>query len=216
MPSAARMLLYLITDRSALGPDPQALDRLVSMVGDASSAGIDYVQIRERDLPLPVLLDLARRAKRAAGDGVRVLVNDRADVAIAAGLDGVHLTTRSVPARAVRDACGTSFVIGASTHSPAEVRDAEAGGADLVVCGPVFDTPSKRGMGDPLGADRVAAIAEAARIPVLGLGGITRTNARIAGAHLAGIAAIRAFQEAWLDRGRDGLASLAAELRGAI
>lgn len=210
------MLLYLITDRSALGPDPQALDRLVSMVGDASRAGIDYVQIRERDLPIPMLVDLARRAKRAAGDGARVLVNDRVDVAIAAGLDGVHLTTRSVPTRAVRDACGGSFVIGASTHSLAEVRAAEAGGADLVVCGPVYDTPSKRGMGEPLGVDLVAEIASAARVPVLGLGGITTSNARLVGPRLAGIAAIRTLQEAWIARGRDGLASLAAELRGGI
>ena len=96
------------------------------------------------------------------------------------------------------------------------MREAEAGGADFVVCGPAYDTPSKRGMGEPLGPARVAAIAAGSRVPGLALGGVTRRNAREAAAGVAGVAAIRMFQEAWLAGGRAGLEALAAELRRGI
>ena len=211
------MLLYLISDRRALGRDPEACSRLVEMIGDAARAGLDYVQIRERDLPAVTLVALGRRAVDAAqGTRTRVFVNDRFDVALAAGLDGVHLTRRSLEAPAVRTASGGRLLIGVSTHSGDEVRAAEIGGADFVVCGPVYDTPSKRGMGEPLGPARVAAIAAGVRIPVLGIGGIARENAREAAAGIAGVAAIRMFQETWLERGYEGLAALAADLRAGI
>jgi thiamine-phosphate pyrophosphorylase len=207
------MLLYLITDRRELGPDPEALDRLVELVGDASHAGIDLVQIRERDLTARTLVELCRRAAAAvAGGCTRVLVNDRFDVALAAGLAGVHLTTRSLGPRVVR-AVAPGLLVGASTHSRGDAVRAEAEGADVLVCGPVFDTPSKRGMGEPLGPECVRAAARAVRIPVLALGGISRANAREASTDMAGLAAIRLFADAWRTGGRTGLTSLAADLR---
>jgi thiamine-phosphate pyrophosphorylase len=213
VPSPAKRL-YLVTDRRALGRDPDALERLVRLIGDAAAAGIDLVQIRERDLTTRDLVALCRRAREAVrGTRVKLLVNDRLDVALAARLDGVHLTTRSLAARVVRETAGASLLVGVSTHSRDEL-EAAAGFADFAVCGPVFETPSKAGFGDPLGPAEVARLAAASPFPVLALGGISRANAAEALApQVAGIAAIRLFQDAWLEGGRAALASLAGELR---
>lgn len=191
---------------------------LVRLVGDAARAGVGLIQIRERDLGARELASLCARAREAAsGSGARLLVNDRADVALAAGLDGVHLTTRSLAPRAVRAiAGGAGLLVGASTHSADELAAAD-GEADFAVCGPVFDTPSKRGMGEPLGPEAVARLARSVRIPVLALGGVTRENAAAALAPpVAGLAAIRLFQEAWLEGGAAALAALVAELRRCV
>jgi len=147
------------------------------------------------------LCELARAAVAASHPhGARVLVNDRLDVAIAAGADGVHLPTTSFPAseaRAVVRSKGLhDFIIGVSTHSLAEARSAESGGADFIVCGPVYDTPSKRAYGAPIGIERFAEICGSVKIPVLALGGIDLTNFQEPlrrGA--AGIAAIRLFAD---------------------
>ena len=211
----AATLLCLITDRRALGPDPGACEQLVRLAGAAARASLDIVQLRERDLAARDLVALARRMRDAMrGTATRLVVNDRLDVAIAAGADGVHLATHSLSPRAIRACTGAGLFVGASTHSAAEVAEAEAGGADYVVCGPAYDTPSKRAFGEPLGPALVGAIARSARIPVLALGGISRENAGEAlAAGASGLAAIRLFQEAWLE-GR--LAALVADLRSAI
>lgn len=215
---AATRLLYLITDRSALGPGALGVDRLVRMIHDAAASGVDLVQIRERDLAAHELVTVCQRAREAVeGTRLRLLVNDRFDVALASGIDGVHLTTRSIPTRVVRAVCGDGFLVGQSTHSAEEVAGAEAGGASFVVCGPVFDTPSKRSLGAPLGPAVVSGIASTARIPVLALGGVSReTAAEACGAGVAGIAAIRLFQDAWLEGGAASLATLVSDLREAI
>jgi thiamine-phosphate pyrophosphorylase len=132
--------------------------------------------------------------------GARVLVNDRLDVAMAAGADGAHLRASSISAREVRDLTAKKglddFLIGVSTHSIAEARPAEEGGADFIVCGPVYDTPSKRIFGPPLGLDVFAEICRAVEIPVLAIGGINLSNYREPlrrGA--AGVAAIGLFSD---------------------
>jgi thiamine-phosphate pyrophosphorylase len=187
------------------------------MIADAARAGVDMIQLRERDLPTRDLIALAASAAEAvAGTGARLFVNDRLDVALAAGAAGVHLTTRSIPPRAVRACVGDRLGIGVSTHGLGGVLEAEAGGADFVVCGPLFDTPSKRAFGPPMGPAAFAAVAAAASIPVLALGGVGRSNAAAAiRAGAAGVAAIRLFQEAWLHGGADALVGLVAELRRA-
>lgn len=141
---------------------------------------------------------MARAARLTNGSDTRLLVNDRADIARAAGADGVHLTTRSLEARVVRRTFGEDFLIGVSAHSLAEASDARREGADFATFGPVFDTPSKRAYGQPTG---LVALEEAAHalspFPLLALGGITLDNARDtlrAGAH--GLAAIRLFNDA--------------------
>jgi thiamine-phosphate pyrophosphorylase len=202
-------LLYLISDRVALGPD--GADRLVDLVADASRAGVDLVQIRERDLPAADAVRLTARAVDAAGGRARVLVNDRFDVALAAGAAGVHLTTRSLAPEIVRRCVGRRLLIGVSTHAASEARQAADHGADFVVCGPVFDTPSKRAFGPPIGIDELRLASEITSVPVLALGGIDADGARRAlAAGAAGVAGIRVFHDAWL---AGGFAALEATVR---
>ncbi len=160
------------------------------------------IQIREKDLSARALTCFTRQAIAAARPhGAKVLVNDRLDVALAAKADGVHLRVNSLAAADVRDLVRrkglTDFLIGVSTHSLAEARAAEAGSADFIVCGPVYDTPSKREFGAPLGLEKFAEICLAVTLPVLALGGITLANLQEPlqrGA--AGIAAIGLFVRA--------------------
>jgi len=151
-------------------------------------------QIREKSLPARVLYDLVSRAAEITrGSKTRLLVNDRSDIARAAGADGVHLTTRSLPADVVRQVYGPEFLIGVSTHSLEEARAARDAGADFVVFGPVFETGSKRSFGEPQGLDKLRQVTgELREFPVLAIGGITFENVGAcfqAGA--SGIAAIR-------------------------
>jgi thiamine-phosphate pyrophosphorylase len=124
-------------------------------------------------------------------------VNDRSDIARAAGADGVHLTTQSLPAKVVRSVYGQEFLIGVSTHSSEEALTAKSGGADLVVFGPVFDTESKRTFGEPQGLTKLQEVTNAlGEFPVLAIGGITTDNVGAcleAGAR--GIAAIRLLND---------------------
>jgi thiamine-phosphate pyrophosphorylase len=170
--------------------------RLLALVARAVAARVALVQLREKELSARVMYDLAERAAALArGSRTRVLVNDRADIARAAGCDGVHLTTRSLGAGVVRRAFGERFVVGVSTHSPAEALEARDGGADFALFGPVFDTPSKRAYGPPLGLEALAEAALAlAPFPLVAVGGVNAGNARSAlGAGAAGVAAIRMF-----------------------
>jgi thiamine-phosphate pyrophosphorylase len=202
-----QILLYLITDRRAFLRSSEIthddLPRLqLEAIGKAARAGCQLIQIREKDMSAKALCALTRAAvERARPHGARVLVNDRPDVALASGADGVHLRASSIPAREVRAAAAKKglddFLIGVSTHSVEEARLAEEGGADFIVCGPVYDTPSKRAFGPPLGLDLFAEIRGAVKIPALALGGINLSNYREPlrrGA--AGIAGIGLFAEA--------------------
>jgi thiamine-phosphate pyrophosphorylase len=144
------------------------------------------------------MFDLAARAAALArGSQTRVLVNDRADVARAARCDGVQLTAQSLEASVVRRSFGEGFLVGVSTHSLAEALAARDGGADFALFGPVFDTPSKRAYGPPLGLGALSAAARAlAPFPLLAVGGITLDNASDAlAAGARGVAAIRLFDD---------------------
>lgn len=126
----------------------------------------------------------------------RLLVNDRADIARAAGADGVHLTTQSVEADTIRRTFGRHFLIGVSVHSVHEARSA-CDGADFAVFGPVFDTPSKNRFGPPIGIEEFGKAArELAPFPIIAIGGITRENAAaVLRTDARGIAAIRLFSD---------------------
>ncbi|GBC81663.1 Thiamine-phosphate synthase [bacterium HR10] len=197
-------LLYLITDRTLCGTRS-----VLDLIEEAARAGVDLIQIREKDLPTRQLCALVEEAvARIAGTPARLLVNDRVDVALTCGAHGVHLTTQSLPAAVVREIVGPEVVIGVSTHSLEEAHAAEAGGADFLVLGPVFETPSKKPYGPPLGLETFARIAARLRIPVLAIGGITPENApAVLAHHAAGVAAIRMFAEA------EELAPLVARLK---
>jgi len=186
----SRPLLYYITDRRGLrGEDP------LPLVEQAVAAGVDLIQLRERDLSARGLLALAEAAQgRCRGSRTLLLVNDRLDIALAAGADGLHLPSHGLPVAEVRRRF-PDLLLGASCHNLDELRRAEEGGADFAVFGPVFETPSKRVYGPPVGLERLAEAARAARVPVLALGGITLENAgKCLRAGAAGMAAISLFQ----------------------
>lgn len=168
------------------------------MIEATVAGGVSLVQIREKSVTARVLYELTTRAVAITrGSTTRLLVNDRFDVARAAGADGVHLTERSLPANVVRSIFGADFLIGVSTHSLKTALDARAAGADFVVFGPVFETPSKQVFGEPQGLEKLHDVTNALKgFPVLAIGGINLDNAADcfrAGA--SGIAAIRLFHE---------------------
>ena len=173
-------------------------------------AQIDLVQIREKNLTARVLYQLATSAAGITkGSATKLLINDRSDIAAAAGADGVHLTTSSLPTAVVRQSFGDGFLIGVSTHSIEEARRARQGGADFAVFGPVFDTASKKEFGEPPGLTGLARVcSELSPFPVLALGGVRIGNvAECIRAGARGVAAIRMLQQS------AQLADIADEIR---
>lgn len=190
---------YLITSGATTPqttPDSEDFRRLLALVSVAVRERVSLVQLREKNLSARTLFQLTTEAARITRDSAtRLLVNDRADIARAARADGVHLTTRSLSAAVVRRAFGTEFLIGVSTHTLAEARAARDDGADFAVFGPVFDTPSKRALGQPLGLGQLTMAANVVKpFPLVALGGITpETMASALQAGATGIAGIRLF-----------------------
>jgi thiamine-phosphate pyrophosphorylase len=204
-----------VTDRKALGrtlaaspgdsiskittTDPTYA--LLETIRRAAAAGIHWIQIREKDLETRKLTELVRLAAAGAREtGTRILVNDRLDIALAAGAAGVHLGETSLLVEKVADwrrsAGRAEFRTGASCHSTEAARTAEGAGADYIFFGPVFATPSKAAFGAPQGIERLGDACRAVRIPVLAIGGVTVENAHSClAAGAAGVAAIRLFQE---------------------
>ncbi len=185
--------LYYITDRTQL-----LSENLETRIAQAISAGLEWVQIREKDLSARRLLAVAGSAVGEARrqETTRIIVNDRVDVALAANAHGVHLGTRSLPVHVVRRLSPPDFQIGVSCHSLADAKTAEAAGADYLLLGPIFATPSKLQYGPPLGLATLRAVTLQVSIPVLALGGITAdqiVECRENGA--VGIAGIRIFQD---------------------
>jgi len=212
-----KSLLCYVTDRRSL-PAPAVATKLAEKIASIAAAGVDWVQIREKDLSGRELAELTREVtaqKRAA----RIIVNDRVDVAVTEGAGGVHLGETGLPVADVtkwikRTASGVvvsddgvasqfpaaarqDFLIGASCHSLESAKAAVRDGADYIFFGPVFATPSKVKFGEPQGVKKLAEVCNAVALPVIAIGGITIENAReCVAAGAAGIAAIRLFQDA--------------------
>lgn len=184
------MLRYYITDRKAAGGIPGLLDSIARNL----HLGVDYIQIREKDLGVGGLMALVHAALALPNpNGTRILLNHRTDLALACGAHGVHLTSDDVPTRQLRSIAPPGFLIGVSCHSLGDVR--AAGCADFVVFGPVFYTPSKASYGEPAGLGALREACRTATVPVLALGGINEQNAdSCIQAGAAGVAAIRMFQ----------------------
>jgi thiamine-phosphate pyrophosphorylase len=182
----------MITDRRRLAGGE---DALVLRVAAAAAAGVNLVQVRERDIEARALCRLVARCVAAVrSTNTRILVNDRLDVALAAGAHGVHLRSDSMPASRARALAPIGFLIGRSVHSVAEAVTACAGGGlDYLLFGAVFATASKPGQ-TPAGLTALADVSAAVSIPVLAVGGISpETAPQLAGTGCAGFAAIGWF-----------------------
>jgi thiamine-phosphate pyrophosphorylase len=203
-------ILCYVTDRRSLplSTSADAHHLLFDSVERAAGAGVDWIQLREKDFSGKEWEELVRESLRRVSRvhaSTRILVNDRLDVALACGAGGVHLSENGIP---VTDACrlrddffsshsGTrDFLVGVSCHSIGAAMGAARAGADYIYFSPIFYTPSKANYGPPQGLERLRMVCRMVPIPVIAIGGISAENA--AGcfqAGAAGVAAIRLFQE---------------------
>lgn len=166
--------LYLVTDRHLTRGRS-----LQDVIEAALRAGVRAFQLREKDLGTRPLLEVARELTALTqACGARMLVNDRVDVCMASGGDGVHLPAAGFPASVARRVLGPEPLIGVSAHSAEEAVQAEAAGADFIVLGPIFETPSKRAFGSPIGLGALERARERCRAPLFGIGGITVDRVR--------------------------------------
>jgi thiamine-phosphate pyrophosphorylase len=203
LPPTRKPLLCYVTDRQSLtGASGLARKLQLQKIEQAATAGVDWIQLREKDLSGRELAILVAQAILRAGSRSAVLVNDRLDVACATSASGAHLGEQSLPVaearRLVSKRCArANFIVGVSAHSLEGAVQAEQWGADYVIFGPVYETPSKASYGQPQGVQRLREVCKRLTIPALAIGGITLENAGdcfAAGA--AGIAGIRLFQDA--------------------
>jgi thiamine-phosphate pyrophosphorylase len=195
-------ITYLITSGQTSAkttPDSPEFLNILNLVEAATVAGVSLIQIREKNLPVRVLAELCSRVSTITRKSeTRLLVNDRVDVALAYGADGVHLASRSLSVTVARRLSGDDFIIGISTHSLEETVGARDEGADFAVFGPVFETPSKLHLGEPQGLEKLREVASNARqLRVLAIGGVSLENvAECFTAGAVGVAAIRLFEDA--------------------
>lgn len=179
MPSAKRhdeprdWGLYLVTDRKQTGGKD-----LVAVLSQTLQAGVRAVQLREKDLDTIEVCRLGERLLSLTHKaGATLIVNDRVDVAMALGADGVHLTRRSLPPREARALVGSKMLLGISCHGLADVREAAEGGVDFVVLGPIYATPSKTPYGPPLTPAILPQARAICSVPILAIGGVNGDNA---------------------------------------
>ncbi|MFH1965878.1 MAG: thiamine phosphate synthase [Acidobacteriota bacterium] len=165
--------LYLVTDRNLSLGRP-----IEDVVLAAVRGGVTCVQLREKECSAGEFLNLALRLKsELKGRGVPLIINDRLDVALAAGADGVHLGQSDIPLQMAKRISAGRLLIGISASSVEDAIRAEAGGADYVGISPVFSTPTKTDTADPQGLDGVRKIRQAVKIPIVGIGGLNASNA---------------------------------------
>ena len=201
---ARRLRLVVITDEGLARPRPVE-DVLVI----ALAAGATAVQIRAKAATARELLDLGRRVQPLAREaGALLFVNDRVDVALALGADGVHLGPDDLPVASVRAAVPDGFIIGASTDDPDVARRLASYGADYIGCGAVYATSTKPDAGDVIGIEGLDRVARAVDVPVVGIGGVTvERSAEVSKTAAAGLAVVGAVM---------GAPDVAAAVRGLL
>lgn len=204
-------LIYLITEGAATAENFfSKKTEILSLIKTAVESKISLVQIREKNLPARLVFELAAEAAKITNrTATKILINDRADLALAAGADGVHLTGRSLPAKIVRDCFPPNFIIGVSAHSLAEVENARDAAVDFATFSPIFPTPSKIQYGAPQGLEKLREVCEKlADFPVIALGDVDGNNYEsVLASGARGFAAIRFLNDA------EKLKKLAADLR---
>lgn len=187
-----KFLIYLITEGETTPQNfPEKSAQILNLVRIAAQYKISLIQIREKQLSARLVFELVSKAvKITRNTETKILVNDRADIALAANADGVHLTSASLSARTIRQNFPREFIVGVSTHTIEEAETAKRGGADFVTFSPIFATPRK---GAPKGLDALREVCEKSKpFPVIALGGINETNFKsILDAGASGFAAIR-------------------------
>jgi len=169
---------------------------LLSVLAQALKAGSPVIHLRERDLGAKELLALADEIRHLAGPprGSQLVINDHLDVALSVEGAGLHLRSDSLPLPVARRLMGAHRLLGVSVHSVSEAVQAEAGGADYIVFGQVYETPSKHMYGPPLGLSRLEEAVRAVRVPIVGIGGVTAARARdMRSAGAFGVAVIAAI-----------------------
>jgi len=187
------MEAYLVTDRRLVSEQ-----YLPHLIRQAAAAGVERVQIREKDLGGRALVRLAREGMEAVrGSRASLLVNDRLDVALAVSAWGVHLGRSGLPLEAARRVGGADLVVGSSAHSLEEALEAQERGADYLFYGPVFPTPSKISYGPPVGVQSLEVVLSRVDLPVYAIGGISLENLdSLRNLPLAGVAMVSAFVRA--------------------
>jgi thiamine-phosphate pyrophosphorylase len=166
--------LYAILDVDCFPDD----DAFFSAARQLAAGGVTFLQYRNKSGNAPQILDQARELKRLLGDSVKLIMNDRADLCLAAGFDGVHLGQDDLSADGARSVIGTNLMLGVSTHNPAQVIAADQTSADYVAIGPVFATSSKVNPDPVIGLEGVRQARLLTRKPLVAIGGITRANCR--------------------------------------
>ena len=173
MPTLSSRLL-VVTDRHQTNGRP-----LVPLLQRVLTAAAPAIQLRERDLSVRELVTLARQVQAVtASSNSQLLINDRIDVALALEGVGIHLRSNSLPLSVARQMLGTHRLLGISVHSVEEGLSAQSQGADYIVLGPIYETPSKLMFGPPLGIHTLEKACKLVRIPIIGIGGVTAARAR--------------------------------------
>lgn len=167
--------LYLITDRHQL----PAGANLLETVEQALAGGVKLIQLREKDMTAAELWPLAQQLRNLTHRfAAKLFINDRIDLALACGADGVHLGEHSLPTAEARRLIGPEYLIGVSTHSLDDITTATSQGADFLTFGPVYQTPSKLAYGPPQGLNHLKRASEHTELPIFALGGIKTTNVK--------------------------------------
>ncbi|HVP56357.1 MAG TPA: thiamine phosphate synthase [Candidatus Eisenbacteria bacterium] len=170
--------LYAIVDVTCFAPQLRTTNSIVEFARDLGEGGVTLLQYRNKEGDTHAMLQHAREIKRVLEGKVKLITNDRADICVATGFDGVHLGQDDLPPEAARLVVGSERIVGISTHNPEQVKEADAGPADYIAIGPVFPTTGKKNPDALVGLNGVSTARAATKKPLVAIGGITRQNAR--------------------------------------
>ena len=170
--------LYAIVDVTCFAPQLRTMNSIVEFARDLGEGGVTLLQYRNKEGATRDMLRHAREIKRVLEGKVKLIMNDRADLCIAAGYDGVHLGQDDLPADGARMVVGAERVVGVSTHNAQQLQEADASSADYIAIGPVFPTTGKKNPDALVGLEGVKAARAATKKPLVAIGGITRATAK--------------------------------------